>query len=130
MDLYMVLVFAVRMMHDALVQARAGRALRMTESISPRSSLAVFVLSTGSDPNRVAVCSQAESLVQHLVSDMASEDIEAKTLTLKLKTTTFEVRFLMHLMSNLTCSATVSLASNTCDTDAPASPHIWNPSYR
>lgn len=38
------------------------------------------------------VCSQAESLVQHLASDMASEGIEAKTLTLKLKTTAFEVR--------------------------------------
>eukprot|EP00775_Hariotina_reticulata_P011310 gene11310-11460_t len=34
----------------------------------------------------------AESLVQHLADDMASEDIEAKTLTLKLKTTAFEVK--------------------------------------
>lgn len=37
------------------------------------------------------VCPQAESLVQHLASDMASEGIEAKTLMLKLKTTAFEV---------------------------------------
>jgi hypothetical protein len=34
---------------------------------------------------------QAESLVNHLASDMASEGIKAKTLTLKLKTTAFEV---------------------------------------
>lgn len=34
---------------------------------------------------------QAESLVSHLAGDMASEGIEAKTLTLKLKTTAFEV---------------------------------------
>jgi len=38
------------------------------------------------------VSPQAESLVVHLASDMASEGIEAKTLTLKLKTTAFEVR--------------------------------------
>jgi hypothetical protein len=36
-------------------------------------------------------CPQAESLVAHLASDMAREGIEAKTLTLKLKTTAFEV---------------------------------------
>jgi hypothetical protein len=35
---------------------------------------------------------QAGSLVQHLADDMASEDIEAKTLTLKLKTTAFVER--------------------------------------
>lgn len=35
---------------------------------------------------------QAESLVQHLAADMASEGIEAKTLTLKLKTTAFDIR--------------------------------------
>lgn len=35
---------------------------------------------------------QAESLVNHLAADMASEGIKAKTLTLKLKTTAFEVR--------------------------------------
>lgn len=34
---------------------------------------------------------QAESLVSHLAADMAREGIEAKTLTLKLKTTAFEV---------------------------------------
>jgi hypothetical protein len=55
---------------------------------------------TGSNrnaPTPLAVCLQAESLVQHLASDMASEDIEAKTLTLKLKTTTFEVSLVLNL---------------------------------
>lgn len=47
--------------------------------------IAIYLL-----PPAAAVALQAESLVQHLASEMASEGIEAKTLTLKLKTTTFE----------------------------------------
>ena len=42
---------------------------------------------------------QLESLVSHLSSDMASEGIEAKTLTLKLKTTAFEVQ-MTHVVYN------------------------------
>lgn len=43
-------------------------------------------------PARVCVAAQAVELVQHLVADMAAEDIEGRTLTLKLKTSAFEVR--------------------------------------
>eukprot|EP00879_Flechtneria_rotunda_P019902 GHRR01020918.1.p1 GENE.GHRR01020918.1~~GHRR01020918.1.p1 ORF type:complete len:692 (+),score=273.23 GHRR01020918.1:531-2606(+) len=42
--------------------------------------------------DQAALDQMADSLVQHLASDMSGENIEAKTLTLKLKTTTFEVR--------------------------------------
>ena len=43
-------------------------------------------------PLRVCYIVQASSLVTSLCSDMASEGIEGRTLTLKLKLTSFEVR--------------------------------------
>ena len=39
---------------------------------------------------------QCEEIAEHLASDMAREDLKGKTLTLKLKTTAFEVRTRAH----------------------------------
>ena len=43
-----------------------------------------------------ATALQCVEIAQHLAMDMAREDLKAKTLTLKLKTTAFEVRTRAH----------------------------------
>lgn len=52
--------------------------------------------------------------MNHLASDMASEGIEAKTLTLKLKTTAFEVCLDTSASSCLLCLATQQANTWAC----------------
>lgn len=47
-------------------------------------------------PLTLLACLQCVEIAQHLAGDMAREDLRGKTLTLKLKTTAFEVRTRAH----------------------------------
>ena len=61
----------------------------------PHTHYALSSLSAGTNETQCTYCishSQASSLVSHLCGDMASEGLEGRTITLKIKLVSFEIR--------------------------------------